>query len=115
MNYHSFGVTGLTSRLSNGGALVDSRASAAHEPSQTTRLYDRADEGIVRLVTRQERRGLPRSECRARPMPRDGRARSLDALGAVVHSHPFQVAVLHVAQPGRDAAGELIALDVQEL
>ena len=42
VNCHSSGVTCLASRLTNGGALVDARAGAAHEPSQTTRLYDRA-------------------------------------------------------------------------
>ena len=38
INCHSFRATGITNYLSNGGALEDARAIAAHESSQTTRL-----------------------------------------------------------------------------
>ena len=41
INCHSFRATGITNYLSNGGTLEDARAIAAHESSQTTRLYDR--------------------------------------------------------------------------
>ena len=41
INCHSFRATGITNYLSNGGALEDARAIAAHESSQTTQLYDR--------------------------------------------------------------------------
>ena len=46
-NCHSFRATGITNYLSNGGALEDARAIAAHESSQTTRLYDRTGDKIT--------------------------------------------------------------------
>ena len=47
INCHSFLATGITNYLSNGGALEDARAIAAHESSQTTRLYDRTRDKIT--------------------------------------------------------------------
>ena len=47
INCHSFRATGITNYLSNGGALEDARAIAAHESSQTTRLYDRTGDKIT--------------------------------------------------------------------
>ena len=47
VNCHSFRATGITNYLSNGGALEDARAIAAHESSQTTRLYDRTGDKIT--------------------------------------------------------------------
>ena len=44
---HSFRATGITNYLSNGGSLEDARAIAAHESSQTTRLYDRTGDRIT--------------------------------------------------------------------
>ena len=46
-NCHSFRATGITNYLSNGGALEGARAIAAHESSQTTRLYDRTGDKIT--------------------------------------------------------------------
>ena len=47
VNCHSFRATGITNYLSNGGSLEDARAIAAHESSQTTRLYDRTGDSIT--------------------------------------------------------------------
>ena len=47
INCHSFRATGITNYLSNGGALEDARAIAAHESSQTTQLYDRTVDRIT--------------------------------------------------------------------
>ena len=47
VNCHSFRATGITNYLSNGGSLEDARAIAAHESSQTTRLYDRTGDRIT--------------------------------------------------------------------
>ena len=47
VNCHSFRATGITNYLSNGGSLEDARAIAAHESSQTTRLYDRTGDHII--------------------------------------------------------------------
>ena len=47
INCHSFRATGITNYLSNGGSLEDARAIAAHESSQTTRLYDRTGDSIT--------------------------------------------------------------------
>ena len=47
VNCHSFRATGSTNYLSNGGSLEDARAIAAHESSQTTRLYDRTGDKIT--------------------------------------------------------------------
>ncbi len=47
INCHSFRATGITNYLSNGGSLEDARAIAAHESSQTTRLYDRTGDRIT--------------------------------------------------------------------
>ena len=47
INCHSFRATGITNYLSNGGGLEDARAIAAHESSQTTRLYDRTGDRIT--------------------------------------------------------------------
>ena len=47
INCHSFRATGITNYLSNGGSLEDARAIAAHESSQTTRLYDRTGDQIT--------------------------------------------------------------------
>ena len=47
VNCHSFRATGITNYLSNGGSLEDARAIAAHESSQTTRLYDRTGDKIT--------------------------------------------------------------------
>ena len=47
VNCHSFRATGITNCLSNGGALEDARAIAAHESSQTTRIYDRTGDKIT--------------------------------------------------------------------
>ena len=44
---HTFRATGITAYLSNGGTLEKARAIAAHESSQTTRLYDRTDDKIT--------------------------------------------------------------------
>ena len=43
---HTFRATGITVFLSNGGALEDAQAIAAHESPTTTRLYDRRGEEI---------------------------------------------------------------------
>ena len=47
VNCHSFRATGITNYSSNGGNLEDARAIAAHESSQTTRLYDRTGDRIT--------------------------------------------------------------------
>ena len=47
VNCHSFRATDITNYLSNGGVLEDARAIAAHESSQTTRLYDRTGDRIT--------------------------------------------------------------------
>ena len=47
VNCHRFRATGITNYLSNGGALEDARAIAAHESSQTTRLYDRSGDKVT--------------------------------------------------------------------
>ena len=47
VNCHSFRATGITNYLSNGGSLEYTRAIAAHESSQTTRLYDRTGDKIT--------------------------------------------------------------------
>ena len=47
VNCHSFRATGITNYLSNGGSLEDARTIAAHESSQTTRLYDRTGDRIT--------------------------------------------------------------------
>lgn len=47
VNCHSFRATGITNHLSNGGDFEDARAIAAHECSQTTRLYDRTGDRIA--------------------------------------------------------------------
>lgn len=47
VNCHNFRATGITNYLSNGGALEDARAIAAHESSQTMRLYDRTGDRIT--------------------------------------------------------------------
>ena len=47
MIYPCFRATGITNYLSNGGSLEDARAIAAHESSQTTRLYDRTGDRIT--------------------------------------------------------------------
>ena len=47
VNCHSFRATGITNYLSNGGSLDDARTIAAHESSQTTRLYDRTGDRIT--------------------------------------------------------------------
>ncbi len=44
---HTFRATGITAYLNNGGTLENARAIAAHESSQTTRLYDRTGEKIT--------------------------------------------------------------------
>ncbi len=41
---HTFRATGITAYLNNGGTLENARAIAAHESSQTTRLYDRTSD-----------------------------------------------------------------------
>ncbi len=38
---------GITAYLSNGGTLENARAIAAHESSQTTRLYDRTNDEVT--------------------------------------------------------------------
>ena len=47
VNCHSLRTTGITNYLSNGGSLEDARTIAAHESSQTTRLYDRTGDRIT--------------------------------------------------------------------
>ena len=47
INCHSLRATGITNYLSSGGALEDVSAIAAHESSQTTRLYDRNGDRIM--------------------------------------------------------------------
>ena len=47
INCDSFRATGIINYLSNGGAIEDTRAVAAHESSQTTRLYDRSGDKIT--------------------------------------------------------------------
>lgn len=47
VNCHSLQATGITNYLSNGSSLEDARAIAAHESSQTTRLYDRTGDKIT--------------------------------------------------------------------
>ena len=44
---HSFRATGITNYLSNRGSLEDAGAIAAHESSQTTRLYDGTGDRIT--------------------------------------------------------------------
>jgi len=44
---HTFRATGITAYLENGGELEHARAIAAHESSQTTRLYDRAGDKVT--------------------------------------------------------------------
>ena len=44
---YTFRATGITAYLSNGGTLENARAIAAHESSQTTRLYDRTGDKIT--------------------------------------------------------------------
>ena len=47
VNCHSFRATGITNCLSNSESLEDSSAIAAHESSQTARLYDRTGDRIT--------------------------------------------------------------------
>ena len=44
---HTFRATGITAYLNNGGSLENARAIAAHESSQTTRLYDRTSDELT--------------------------------------------------------------------
>ena len=44
---HTFRATDITAYLNNGGSLENARAIAAHESSQTTRLYDRTADKIT--------------------------------------------------------------------
>ena len=44
---HTFRATGITAYLNNGGTLEKARAIAAHESSQTTRLYDRTSDELT--------------------------------------------------------------------
>jgi integrase len=44
---HSFGATGITAYLSNGGALEHAQEMAAHESPRTTKLYDRTKERLT--------------------------------------------------------------------
>lgn len=44
---HTFRATGITNYLQNGGSLENARAIAAHESSQTTRLYDRSGDELT--------------------------------------------------------------------
>ena len=44
---HTFRATGITNYLQNGGSLEHARAIAAHESSQTTRLYDRSGDELT--------------------------------------------------------------------
>jgi site-specific recombinase XerD len=44
---HSFRATGITSYLSNGGALEHAQEMAAHESPRTTKLYDRTRERLT--------------------------------------------------------------------
>ena len=44
---HTFRATGITAYLSNGGTLEKARQIAAHESSQTTRLYDRTSDELT--------------------------------------------------------------------
>ena len=43
---HTMRATGITNYLQNGGTLEFARALAAHESSQTTRLYDHSDDDL---------------------------------------------------------------------
>ncbi len=47
VNCHRFRAAGITNYPSNAGSLEDARAMAAHEYSQTTRLYDRTGDKIT--------------------------------------------------------------------
>ena len=44
---HTFRATGITNYLENGGTLEKARALAAHQSSQTTRLYDHSDDKLT--------------------------------------------------------------------
>jgi site-specific recombinase XerD len=44
---HSFRATGITTYLSNGGALEHAQEMAAHESPRTTKLYDRTKERLT--------------------------------------------------------------------
>jgi integrase len=44
---HTFGATGITAYLSNGGALEHAQEMAAHESPRTTKLYDRTKERLT--------------------------------------------------------------------
>lgn len=43
---HTFGATGITAYLKNGGKLEIAQQIAAHESSRTTGLYDRRDDDL---------------------------------------------------------------------
>jgi site-specific recombinase XerD len=44
---HSFRATGITAYLSNGGALENAQAMAAHEGLRTAKFYDRTKERLT--------------------------------------------------------------------
>ena len=44
---HTFRATAITNYLQNGGSLENARALAAHESSQTTRLYDHSGDQLT--------------------------------------------------------------------
>jgi site-specific recombinase XerD len=44
---HTFRATGITTYLSNGGALEHAQEMAAHESPRTTKLYDRTKERLT--------------------------------------------------------------------
>lgn len=44
---HSFGTTGITNYLENGGTLAKAQAMANHESPRTTKLYDRTRDQIT--------------------------------------------------------------------
>jgi integrase len=44
---HSFGTTGITAYLDNGGTLENAQLMAAHESPRTTKLYDRTGDAIT--------------------------------------------------------------------
>ncbi len=44
---HTFRATGITIYLLNGGTLEKAQQMAAHESPRTTKLYDRADDGVT--------------------------------------------------------------------
>ena len=43
---HTFGATGITAYLENGGTLEMAQAMAAHESPRTTKLYDRTSDAV---------------------------------------------------------------------